>query len=147
MRKGVVILLLALFLSFSIFAEEQSTIGDIVYSDIPISYGEAQFRERILERTNGERDPIGLVLTGGSARAFAHLGVLKYLEEEGVEPDYIVSNSMGSIIGMLYAAGLNHFSTKLSNAWFGCVSWLSTNVTALFGFSFTKVCSNICDKL
>ena len=107
MRKGVVILLLALFLSFSIFAEEQSTIGDIVYSDIPISYGEAQFRERILERTNGERDPIGLVLTGGSARAFAHLGVLKYLEEEGVEPDYIVSNSMGSIIGMLYAAGLS----------------------------------------
>ena len=47
MRKGVVILLLALFLSFSIFAEEQSTIGDIVYSDIPISYGEAQFRGTI----------------------------------------------------------------------------------------------------
>ena len=107
MRKGVVILLLVLFLNFSLFAEEASTIGDIIYSDIPISYGEAQFRERILERTNGERDPIGLVLTGGSARAFAHLGVLKYLEEEGIEPDFIVSNSMGSIIGMLYAAGLS----------------------------------------
>ena len=107
MRKGVVILILVLLMSFSIFAEDTSTIGDIVYSDIPISYGEEAFRERILERTKGERDPIGLVLTGGSARAFAHLGVLKYLEEEGIEPDFIVSNSMGSIIGMLYAAGLS----------------------------------------
>lgn len=107
MRKGVVILLLVLFLNFSIFAENTSTIGDIVYSDIPISYGEELFREKILERTKGERDPIGLVLTGGSARAFAHLGVLKYLEEVGIEPDFIVSNSMGSIIGMLYAAGLS----------------------------------------
>lgn len=107
MRKGVVLLLLVLFLSLTLGAVDNSTIGDIVYSDIPISYGEALFRERILERTNGERDPIGLVLTGGSARAFAHLGVLKYLEEQGVEPDFIVSNSMGSIIAMLYAAGLS----------------------------------------
>lgn len=107
MRKGVVLLLLVLFLSLTLGAVDNSTIGDIVYSDIPISYGEASFRERILERTNGERDPIGLVLTGGSARAFAHLGVLKYLEEQGVEPDFIVSNSMGSIIAMLYAAGLS----------------------------------------
>ena len=107
MRKGVVLLLLVLFLSLTLGAADNSTIGDIVYSDIPISYGEESFRERILERTRGERDPIGLVLTGGSARAFAHLGVLKYLEEQGVEHDFIVSNSMGSIIAMLYAAGLS----------------------------------------
>ncbi len=86
---------------------ELISIDDIQNADIPISYGEASFRTRILERTKGERDPIGLVLTGGSARAFAHLGVLKYLEEAGIEPDFIISNSMGSIIGMLYAAGLS----------------------------------------
>ena len=82
-------------------------VDDILLADIPISYGEEGFRERILERTEGKRDPIGLVLTGGSARAFAHLGVLKYLEEQGIEPDFIISNSMGSIIAMLYAAGLS----------------------------------------
>lgn len=108
MRKGVLLsLLIILFSLFPLAADEFTSPGDIIYSDIPISYGETQFRERILERTEGKRDPIGLVLTGGSARAFAHLGVLKYMEEQGIEPDFIVSNSMGSIIGMLYAAGLS----------------------------------------
>ncbi len=80
---------------------------DLLLADVPIAYGEESFRERILERTGGQRDPIGLVLTGGSARAFAHLGVLKYLEDQGIEPDFIISNSMGSIIALLYAAGLS----------------------------------------
>ena len=80
---------------------------DLLLADVPIAYGEEGFRERILERTGGQRDPIGLVLTGGSARAFAHLGVLKYLEDQGIEPDFIISNSMGSIIALLYAAGLS----------------------------------------
>lgn len=80
---------------------------DLLLADVPVLYGEENFRQRILERTKGEREPVGLVLTGGSARAFAHLGVLKYMEEHGIEPDYIVSNSMGSIIAMLYAAGLS----------------------------------------
>lgn len=50
---------------------------------------------------------MGLVLSGGSARAFAHIGVLRRLEELGVVPDFIVANSMGSIVGLLYAAGLS----------------------------------------
>ncbi|WP_320128013.1 patatin-like phospholipase family protein [uncultured Sphaerochaeta sp.] len=79
---------------------------DILSADIPIQYGDAQFRQRILERTKGLRSPIGLVLSGGSARAFAHIGVLKYLEEQGIVPDFIVSNSMGSIVGLMYAAGM-----------------------------------------
>ncbi|HHU89355.1 MAG TPA: patatin, partial [Spirochaetales bacterium] len=77
--------------------------NDVLSSTIPILYGDHSFRERILERTQGERDPIALVLSGGSARAFAHIGVLKYLEEEGIVPDLIISNSMGSMVGILYA--------------------------------------------
>ena len=50
---------------------------DILSADLPVAYGDAQFRQRVLERTNGERSPVGLVLSGGSARAFAHIGVLK----------------------------------------------------------------------
>ena len=53
-----------------------------------------------------ERPKIGLVLSGGGARGFAHIGVLKVLEENNVPIDYIVGTSMGSIIGGLYAIGL-----------------------------------------
>ncbi len=54
-----------------------------------------------------ERPKIGLVLSGGGARGFAHIGVLKVLEENNVPIDYIVGTSMGSIIGGLYAIGLS----------------------------------------
>ncbi|MGE4454449.1 MAG: patatin-like phospholipase family protein [Sphaerochaeta sp.] len=84
-----------------------SQADDILLSDVPITYGDALFRERILEKTKGERSPVGLVLSGGSARAFAHIGVLQYLEEQEIVPDFIISNSMGSIVGLLYAAGLS----------------------------------------
>ena len=50
---------------------------------------------------------MGLLLSGGSARAFAHIGVIRAFEELGIRPDYLVTNSMGSIVGILYAAGLN----------------------------------------
>ncbi len=116
MRRTLVMLII-LLLSFILMADgqEQGTLpnaavmeaDDLLLADIPISYGEEGFRERILERTKGERDPIGLVLTGGSARAFAHIGVIKYLEEHDIEPDFIISNSMGSIIALLYAAGMS----------------------------------------
>lgn len=48
---------------------------------------------------------IGLVLSGGGALGLAHIGVLKVLEREGVPIYCISANSMGSIIGGLYAAG------------------------------------------
>ncbi len=48
---------------------------------------------------------IGLVLSGGSARGIAHIGVLKVMEECGIIPDYITGTSMGSIIGALYSLG------------------------------------------
>lgn len=56
--------------------------------------------------SNSERPKIGLVLSGGGARGFAHIGVLKVLEENNVPIDYIVGTSMGSIVGGLYAIGL-----------------------------------------
>ncbi len=105
LRKASLLIMLVV-LSLSVLPADDGSMSSLLISDIPVTYGDAAFRERILEKTGGERDPIGLVLTGGSARAVAHLGVLEYLEENGIVPDFIVSNSMGSIIGMLYAAGL-----------------------------------------
>ena len=48
---------------------------------------------------------VGLVLSGGGAKGFAHIGVLKELEKAGVQIDYIAGTSMGAIIGGLYASG------------------------------------------
>jgi len=50
---------------------------------------------------------VGLVLSGGGAKGFAHVAVLKKLEEAGVRIDYIAGTSMGAIIGGLYASGYN----------------------------------------
>ena len=64
-------------LSSAIIAPETvlNNSNELLAANIPITYGDANFRQRILERTNGEREPVGLVLSGGSARAFAHIGV------------------------------------------------------------------------
>ena len=48
---------------------------------------------------------IGLSLSGGGAKGFAHIGVLKVLDSLGVKVDYISGTSMGAIVGGLYASG------------------------------------------
>jgi len=48
---------------------------------------------------------IGVVLSGGGAKGLAHIGVLKVLEEAGIEISYIGGTSMGAIVGGLYASG------------------------------------------
>ena len=53
-----------------------------------------------------QRPKIGLVLSGGGARGFAHIGVLKKIEQLNIPIDVVVGTSMGSIIGGLYAIGL-----------------------------------------
>ncbi|MFN7122693.1 MAG: patatin-like phospholipase family protein, partial [Hydrogenophaga sp.] len=53
-----------------------------------------------------ERPRVALVLSGGGARGFAHVGVLKALEAAQVPVDMIVGTSMGAIIGGLYASGM-----------------------------------------
>jgi NTE family protein len=55
---------------------------------------------------------IGLVLGGGAARGFAHIGVIKALESQGIKPDVIVGTSAGSLVGALYAAGNNGFALQ-----------------------------------
>jgi len=52
-----------------------------------------------------DRPKVGVVLSGGGAKGLAHIGVLKVLEEQGVQVDYITGTSMGAIVGGLYASG------------------------------------------
>jgi NTE family protein len=55
---------------------------------------------------------IGLALGGGAARGFAHIGVIKALEAQGIIPDIITGTSAGSLVGALYAAGNNGFALQ-----------------------------------
>lgn len=50
---------------------------------------------------------IGIVLCGGGARGWAHIGVLRALEENGISPAWVAGTSAGSIVGGLYAAGVS----------------------------------------
>ncbi|HHX74316.1 MAG TPA: patatin family protein [Firmicutes bacterium] len=53
-----------------------------------------------------ERKKVGLALGGGSARGFAHIGVLKVLEEAGISAGIVAGSSMGAVIGAVYCAGV-----------------------------------------
>ncbi len=55
---------------------------------------------------------IALVLGGGAAKGFAHIGVIKALEAHSVVPDMIVGTSAGSVVGALYAGGYNGFDLQ-----------------------------------
>lgn len=50
---------------------------------------------------------IALVLGSGGPRGYAHIGVLRVLEEAGIEPDLVVGSSVGALIGAFWASGLS----------------------------------------
>jgi len=52
---------------------------------------------------------IGLALGGGAARGFAHIGVIKALEAQGIHADLVTGTSAGSVVAALYASGLDGF--------------------------------------
>lgn len=59
-----------------------------------------------------QRPRIALVLGGGAARGFAHVGVIRALEQEKIPIDLIVGTSVGSLIGALYAHEMNSFELE-----------------------------------
>lgn len=67
----------------------------------PIRAGHAQDFSRLARFLDGKA--VGVVLGGGGARGFAHLGVLRALQESGIPVDLIGGNSMGALIGAQYA--------------------------------------------
>ncbi|MBD8874571.1 patatin-like phospholipase family protein [Rhodanobacter sp. DHB23] len=55
---------------------------------------------------------IGLALGGGAAKGFAHIGVIKMLEASGIHPDVVAGTSAGSVVGALYASGMDAFQLQ-----------------------------------
>jgi NTE family protein len=58
------------------------------------------------------RPKIALVLGGGAARGFAHVGVIRALEQEKIPIDMVIGTSVGSLIGAIYANDLNSFELE-----------------------------------
>ncbi len=91
---------------------QNSTVIDpdssLALQTVPFYEGIDVFEQKIQKIRDEEgREPLCLVLCGGSARAFCHTGVLRAMEEQDIVPDFIVANSMGAVIGMLYAYGFS----------------------------------------
>ncbi len=61
------------------------------------------FLRKKMEESLRKRLKIGIALGGGGARGFAHIGVLKVLEDAGIKPDIVVGTSMGSVVGAAYS--------------------------------------------
>ncbi|HQR51148.1 MAG TPA: patatin-like phospholipase family protein [Methylophilaceae bacterium] len=55
---------------------------------------------------------VALVLGGGAVRGFAHVGVIKVLEAQGIVPDMVIGTSAGSVVGALYSAGYSGFELQ-----------------------------------
>ncbi len=57
------------------------------------------------QRAELQPPKVGLALSGGAAKGFAHVGVIRVLEEAGIRVDAIAGTSMGAVVGGLYAIG------------------------------------------
>src|SRR5688572_17688752 len=55
---------------------------------------------------------IGVALGGGAAKGFAHIGVIKMLEANGIQPVVVSGTSAGSVVGALYASGMDAFQMQ-----------------------------------
>lgn len=73
---------------------------------------------------------VGLVLGSGSARGWAHIGVLRALEEEGIKPDLVCGCSIGAFVGAAYANG----ELKQLETWVGSLT--RQNVLSLLDVSW-----------
>jgi NTE family protein len=78
--------------------------GSFRISSFP--YGIAKINSPLYEKDMA-RKKIGLALSGGGARGFAHVGVLRVLVENGIPIDMIAGTSAGSIVGGCFAAGMS----------------------------------------
>lgn len=93
--------LITLFIFFSLFS---------VLHALPIQTEDDLLRQfmwqQFIDLPNNERPKIGLALSAGGVRGFAHVGTLEVLDNAGTPIDAIAGTSMGSVVGSLYAAGL-----------------------------------------
>lgn len=81
-------------------------------ASLPVASASASSLSLAAPRPVKPKPRIALALGGGAARGFAHVGVIKALETQGIVPDIVVGTSAGSVVGALYAAGYDAFALQ-----------------------------------
>jgi NTE family protein len=81
---------------------------------------------------------VALVLSGGGARGFAHIGVLKAFDEHHIPIDCIVGTSMGAVVGALYAAGMTPRDMEELALSKSIQEWAAGDLPSRYKYYFTR---------
>ena len=104
--------LIYIFLNFSLVYSENIELKS--REDVEIENLESQIKVledkiQTIKKLKNDKDrndlKVALVLSGGGAKGYAHLGVLRVLEKENIKIDYIAGTSIGALVGTLYSIG------------------------------------------
>ena len=94
-------------------------VGFQSYDPVGDSIVVAKMRAK-MDRIRRRRPTVAVVLSGGGAKGAAHVGVLRYLEEQGIPIDMVLGTSMGGLVGGLYSIG---YSPDFLDSLFRSVEW------------------------
>ena len=100
----VLFIFLGLFNTFGLYSQNTLRVPSV--DSLADDAGLESIRIRLAE-IQKKRPTVAIVLAGGGALGAAHVGALLYLEEKGVPIDLVVGNSMGGLMGGLYATGMS----------------------------------------
>ena len=115
--KSRILLLLLACLSFAVPARAQ--VGFKSYDPVGDSIVVAKMKAR-MDRIRRRRPTVALVLSGGGAKGAAHVGALRFLEEQGIPVDMVLGTSMGGLVGGLYSIG---YSPDFLDSLFVTADW------------------------
>lgn len=98
--------ILGLFLAAALVAAALGASGHTREATIrPLTPLKLEMVRQHADATSNTNQSVALVLGGGGLRGFAHIGVLRALEEHGIKPDIVVGTSAGALVGAAYASG------------------------------------------
>jgi NTE family protein len=95
-------------ISLSSYSLGRRILSGLIYASAILASATLGFSPAVAQKPKIEppkRPTIGLVLEGGGALGFAHIGAIEWLEAHHIPVDYVAGTSMGGLVGGLYAAG------------------------------------------
>lgn len=119
MKTSAKIISAALFLLLPFSAGAQLSTSSVNPQDDTLAFRQMRVYLNGIRRTEN-RPTVALVLSGGGAKGAAHVGVIKYLEEQQIPIDVVIGTSMGGLMGGLYSMG---YSAKELDSLLRAMNW------------------------